>query len=99
MDKFGIQSEILESAAFRRRGIINAFDQPGTVKICSFQLAARNDYELRAIRDATLPYQKILLTATPCKTRSWSFTDSSASSTPRSSATNAPSASSLPTPR
>ena len=92
MDKFGIQSEILESAAFRQRGIINAFDQPGTVKICSFQLAARNDYELRttpwdlivideahrlrnvykksskiagAIRDATLDYQKILLTATP----------------------------------
>ncbi len=28
MDKFGIQSEILESAAFRQKGLLNAFDQP-----------------------------------------------------------------------
>ena len=33
MDKFGIESEILESAAFRQRGILNAFDQPGKVMI------------------------------------------------------------------
>ncbi|MDQ2842170.1 MAG: DEAD/DEAH box helicase, partial [Acidobacteriota bacterium] len=92
MDKFGIQSEILESAAFRQRGVLNAFDQPGKVMICSYQLAANKAFELGTnpwdlivmdeahrlrnvykksskiasiIRDATLKYQKILLTATP----------------------------------
>jgi len=92
IDKFGIQSEILESAAFRQRGLINAFDQPGKVMICSYQLASNRGFELRAnpwdlvvideahrlrnvykksskiaanIQEATLPYQKILLTATP----------------------------------
>jgi adenine-specific DNA-methyltransferase len=91
-DKFGIPSEILESAAFRQRGLINAFDQPGKVMICSYQLASNRGFELRAnpwdlvvideahrlrnvykksskiaanIQEATLQYQKILLTATP----------------------------------
>ncbi len=92
LDKFGIQSEILESPAFRQRGKLNAFDQPGKVIICSYQLAANKSFELgtnpwdlviideahrlrnvykksskiaTSIRDATLNYQKILLTATP----------------------------------
>jgi superfamily II DNA or RNA helicase len=92
MEKFGIQSEILESAAFRQRGVLNAFDQPGKVMICSYQLAANKSFELATnpwdlvimdeahrlrnvykksskiaatIRDATLKFQKILLTATP----------------------------------
>jgi SNF2 family DNA or RNA helicase len=92
LDKFGIASEILESAAFRQRGLMNAFDQPGKVMICSYQLAANKAFELNttpwdlvvideahrlrnvykksskiagAIREAVLPYRKILLTATP----------------------------------
>jgi hypothetical protein len=46
MDKFGLPSEILESPAFRRRGLINAFDQPGKVIICSYQLASNRAIEL-----------------------------------------------------
>ncbi|MBV9500442.1 MAG: DEAD/DEAH box helicase [Acidobacteriaceae bacterium] len=92
MDKFGIQSEILESAAFRQRRVLNAFDQPGKVMICSYQLASNKSFELGTnpwdlviideahrlrnvykksskiaanIREATLQYPKILLTATP----------------------------------
>ncbi len=91
-DKFGLPSIILESTQFRQRGVLNAFDKPGTVMICSHQLAANKAFELRtnpwdlviideahrlrnvykksskiatAIRDAVLPYPKILLTATP----------------------------------
>ncbi len=47
IDKFGIESEILETAAFRQRGLINAFDQPGKVMICSYQLASNRGFKLR----------------------------------------------------
>jgi len=56
MDKFGIPSEILESAAFRQRGLINAFDQPGKAIICSYQLASNRAFELR-----TTPWDLIVM--------------------------------------
>ncbi len=49
LDKFGLPSEILETPAFRQRGLINAFDQPGKVMICSYQLAASKAFELRNV--------------------------------------------------
>ncbi len=49
LDKFGLPSEILETPAFRQRGLINAFDQPGKVLICSYQLAASKAFELRNV--------------------------------------------------
>lgn len=44
--------KMLETPAFRQRGLINAFDQPGKVLVCPYQLAA-------TIREAILPVTKI----------------------------------------
>jgi len=48
-DKFALPSVILEGPAFRRGGVQNAFDQDGTVLICSYQIAASKAYELSQV--------------------------------------------------
>ncbi|MGD1074412.1 MAG: SNF2-related protein, partial [Bryobacteraceae bacterium] len=49
MEKFALPSQIVESAAFRKGGIVNAFDCEGTIAICSYQLAALKAFELSQI--------------------------------------------------
>ena len=49
LEKFALPTEIIESPAFRRNGIVNAFDHEGVIGICSYQLAAAKAFELTQV--------------------------------------------------
>lgn len=49
-DKFYLKSEVLETKSFnkyQKQGIINPFDTPNTIKICSFQFARRKEGDIQ----------------------------------------------------
>lgn len=46
LEKFALPSEIVEGPAFRRNGVVNAFDCEGTIVICSYHVAAAKAFEL-----------------------------------------------------
>ena len=46
LEKFALPSVIVEGPAFRRFGVVNAFDCEGTIVICSYHVAAAKAFEL-----------------------------------------------------
>lgn len=49
LEKFALPSEIVEGPAFRKNGIVNAFDREGSIVICSYHVAAAKAFELQQV--------------------------------------------------
>lgn len=49
LEKFALPSEIIEGPAFRRNGLVNAFDREGVIVICSYHVAAAKAFELQQV--------------------------------------------------